>query len=50
MNGLIVIRSVMLSNHVAGTRLAEGVVARCHRALRECGRDSAITPEEEQRL
>jgi len=34
MDGLILIRSVLLSNHVARTQLPEGVVASYHRALR----------------
>jgi hypothetical protein len=34
MDGLILIRSVMLSNHVARTRLPEGVMASYHWALR----------------
>jgi hypothetical protein len=47
MDGLIVIWSVMLSNHIAATQLPEGVVASYHRALR--GRDggNAITPKAE---
>jgi hypothetical protein len=34
MDGLILVRSVMLSNHVARTRLPEGIMASFHRALR----------------
>jgi hypothetical protein len=34
MDGLILIRSVMLSNHIARTRLPEGVMASCHWVLR----------------
>jgi hypothetical protein len=41
------IRSVMLSNHIAGTRLPQGVVASGYQALRGHGRDNAITPEKE---
>jgi hypothetical protein len=37
----------MLSNHIADTQCPEGLVACCHRALRERGRDNAITPKEE---
>jgi hypothetical protein len=50
MDGLIVIRSVTLSNHIARTRLPEGVVAGYHRVLGGRGRDNAITPEEGQEL
>jgi len=34
MDGLILIRSVTLSNHIARTQLPEGVVASYHRALK----------------
>jgi hypothetical protein len=34
MDGLILIRSIMLSNHVARKQLPEGVMASDHRALR----------------
>ena len=37
MDGLILIRSVTLSNHVARTRLPDGVVASYHRALGGAG-------------
>jgi hypothetical protein len=47
MDGLIVIRSLTLSNHIAKTQLPEGVGASYHRALRGRGGDNAITPEEE---
>jgi hypothetical protein len=50
MDGLIVIRSVTLSNHIARTLLPEGIVASYHRALGRHGRDNAITPEEVQEL
>jgi len=49
-DGLIVIRSVTLSDHIAEMGLPEGVVAGYFRVLREHGRDNAISPEEEQRL
>jgi hypothetical protein len=47
MDGLIVIRSAKLSNHIAGTRLHEGVVVSYHPGAEERGRDNAVTPEEE---
>jgi hypothetical protein len=47
MDGLTVIRSVMLSNHIAETQLHEGVVASYHQALGGDGRDNAITHEAE---
>jgi hypothetical protein len=47
MDGLIVIRSVTLSNHIMTTRFPEGVVVGCYRALRGRGRDNAITPKDE---
>jgi hypothetical protein len=50
MDGLIVIRSVMISNHIARTQLPEGVVESYHQALRGCGRDNTITPEVERGL
>jgi len=34
MDGLILIRSITLSNHIAGTQFPEGVVARYHWTLR----------------
>jgi len=34
MDGLIIIRSLTLSNHIAETRLPEGVVASYHQAQR----------------
>jgi hypothetical protein len=40
----------MLSNHIAKTCSIEGVAASYYQALRVRRRDSAITPEEEQRL
>jgi hypothetical protein len=47
MDALIVIRSVTLSNHIARTQLPEDVVVNYRRALRECGRDNTINPEED---
>jgi hypothetical protein len=47
MDGLIVIRSVTLSNHIAKTQLPEGVVVSYHRALGGRGRDNTIIPEVE---
>jgi hypothetical protein len=49
MDGLIVIRSVTLSNHIAKTQLPEGVVVSYYRALGEGRRDNTVTPEGEQR-
>jgi hypothetical protein len=48
MDHLIVIRSVTLSNHIARTRNPQGVMASYHRVSGGCGRDNAITPEEEK--
>jgi hypothetical protein len=48
MDGLIVIWSIMLSNHIAATQLPEGVVASYHRALTGRGRGNAITPKAEK--
>ena len=45
MDGLIVIRSVTLSNHIKTTRLLEGVKVGCYRMLWGRGRDDAITPK-----
>jgi hypothetical protein len=50
MDGLIVIRSITLSNHIAKTQLPEGVVAGYHRALGGRGQDNAITSKKEERL
>jgi hypothetical protein len=50
MDGLIVIRSVTLSNDIAKTHSLEVVAASYYWALRECHRDSTITPKEDQRL
>jgi hypothetical protein len=44
MDGLIVIRSVMLSNDIAETQLTEGVVVSYRQALEGRGRNNAITP------
>jgi len=49
MDGLIVIRSITLSNHIKTTRLLERVVAGCYQMLWGCGRDNAITPKEERK-
>jgi hypothetical protein len=48
MDGLIVIRSVTLSNNIARTPFPEGVVASNHQASGGHGRDNAITREEEK--
>jgi hypothetical protein len=48
MDGLIVIWSVMLSNHIAATQLPECVVASYHRSLRGRARGNGFTPMEEQ--
>ena len=50
MDGVIVIRSVTLSNHIADTRLSEGVVANYHCGLVGRGRDNTITPKVERGL
>jgi len=50
MDGLIVIRSVTLSNYIAKTRLSEGVVVSYHPGAKGRGRDNTVTPEEEGRL
>jgi len=47
MDHLILIRSVMHSNHIAGTRYQEGIMGSDHQALRVRGRDNTITPAEE---
>jgi len=47
MDGLIVIRSVTLSNHIASTQSLEGVVASYRWVLRGHGRDNAIISGEE---
>jgi hypothetical protein len=44
MDGLIVIRSVTLSNHIAKTPYPEGVVVSDLWALRGRGRDNTIRP------
>ena len=46
MDGLIVIRSGMHSNHIAGMRYQEGIVESYHQALRGRGRDNGKTPVE----
>jgi hypothetical protein len=50
MDGLIVIRSVTLSNHIAETQVPEGVVVSYHRALGGRGRTNTITLEVERGL
>jgi hypothetical protein len=50
MDGLIVIRSVTLSNHIATAQLPEPVVVSYHRAPEGRGRDNTITPKEERGL
>ena len=50
MDGLIVIRSVTLSNKIEETHLPEGIVVSYRQALRGHGRDNTITPDEEQGL
>jgi hypothetical protein len=50
MDGLIVIRNVTLSNHIAKTQQPEGVVVSYYRAIRGRSRNITITPEEEREL
>jgi hypothetical protein len=50
MDGLIVNRGVTVSNHIAKTRIPEGVVVSYPRALGGCDRDNTITPEIERGL
>jgi len=47
MDGLIVMRSVTLSNHIETTQFPEGDVAGCYRARWGRGQDDSITPKEE---
>jgi hypothetical protein len=49
MDGLIIIRSTVLSYHIARTRILEGVVASYFWALRGHGRDNAITSNRRER-
>jgi hypothetical protein len=45
MDGLILIRSVTLSNHIAGAPQPEGVVGVVTGRLGGCGRDNAVRIE-----
>jgi len=49
MDGLIVIRSVMLSNHIDKALQPEGVVVSYHRVLIGRGQDNTIMTKEERR-
>jgi hypothetical protein len=49
MDGLIAIRSIMLSNHIVRARLPEDVVASYHPGARGRGRDNATTPKVEEK-